>query len=314
MKNYLVTGAAGFIGSNLAKKLMDSGNHVVTIDNLSTGYEYNLPDGIEYINGDCQDDKVLAKLGSRQFDAILHLAGQSSGEVSFDDPIYDLNANALTTLKLLDYAVNNNCSRFVFASTMSSYGDHDDTAIVETDATFPKSFYGATKLFAEHYLRLFSLHHGLPTCALRLYTTYGCNQDMNNFRQGMVSIFLGQAMKNGHIHIKGSKDRFRDFINVSDVADAFIAAAQSKQEGFNFYNVCNGDRVTIEMLLNEIVGLFDKEIPMRFEGSTPGDQFGTYGDNSKIKAELGWTPKVSLAEGLKEMHAWVEENRSRFNY
>ena len=106
MKTFLVTGAAGFIGAALAKRLVEEGNKVVTIDNLSTGFEENIPEGVEFIKGDCQDKNIITRLNNYQFDAIFHIAGQSSGEISFDDPVYDLQTNTQSTL-LLSMASNN---------------------------------------------------------------------------------------------------------------------------------------------------------------------------------------------------------------
>ena len=109
--NFLVTGAAGFIGSAVAKHLINEGNEVVTIDNLSTGFEENIPNGVKFYKGKCQDEKIINQLESYRFDAIFHIAGQSSGEISFDDPVYDLQTNAQSTLLLLKLALKTNCKK-----------------------------------------------------------------------------------------------------------------------------------------------------------------------------------------------------------
>ena len=126
----LVTGAAGFIGSRIAYELLQKGYRVVTIDNLSTGSVNNIPDGVEFIEGSVSDDCVIKQLKDEKFQAILHIAGQSSGEISFESPDYDLNANVCSTLKLLQYAVKNNIKNFVYASSMSVYGDHCENPLV----------------------------------------------------------------------------------------------------------------------------------------------------------------------------------------
>ena len=141
MSKYLVTGGAGFIGSKLAQRLIDKGNHITIIDNLSTGFKENIPKSAKFIEGNCQDSKLYESLDEK-FDAIYHIAGQSSGEISFDDPVYDLQTNTQSTLLLLSYAVRTGCSRFIYASSMSIYGDQPDMAIAEVQPSKPKSFYG----------------------------------------------------------------------------------------------------------------------------------------------------------------------------
>ena len=213
MARYLVTGAAGFIGAALASRLMKEGNQVVTIDNLSTGNISNIPDGVKFIEGDCGNQDVYSNIPNDPFDAIFHIAGQSSGEISFDDPIYDIRTNAESTLLLLKFALKNNCKRFIFASTMSVYGIKPERPVKENEDCHPESFYGIAKLASEHYLRVYE-QFGIDTTSLRLFNVYGPGQNMDNLRQGMVSIFLAQMLKDKSIHVKGSADRFRDFIHV----------------------------------------------------------------------------------------------------
>ena len=120
-KSYLVTGAAGFIGAAIARCLLQERSEVWTIDNLSTGFAESIPAGVKFIQGNCQDAEVIARLGDKRFDAILHIAGQSSGEISFDDPSYDLRTNTEATLRLIKFGLEHGCSRFIYASTMSVY-------------------------------------------------------------------------------------------------------------------------------------------------------------------------------------------------
>src|SRR3989338_3032298 len=131
MAAYLVTGAAGFIGAAVARRLLKEKHEVWTMDNLSTGFKSNLPEGIRFIQGNCQDEVSIHKLKKTCFDAILHFAGQSSGEVSFDDPVYDLRTNTEATLRLITYGLEHGCSRFIYASSMSVYGDVPDEPIAE---------------------------------------------------------------------------------------------------------------------------------------------------------------------------------------
>jgi UDP-glucose 4-epimerase len=298
-KSYLVTGAAGFIGSVLAHKLIKQGHEVVTIDNLSTGFENNIPKGVTFIRGNCQDRGIIDQLASFHFDAIFHIAGQSSGEISFEDPVYDLQTNAQSTLLLLQYALKNNCKKFIYASTMSVYGEQPDGPISEKHPTIPKSFYAVGKLASENYLRIYS-EMGIDSIALRLFNVYGPGQNMDNLKQGMVSVFLAQAIKNGHIHVKGSKDRYRDLVYIDDVCNAFLSTIDQKFEGFHIYNVATGTRTTIEELVQILIKNLLNEISVEYKGKTPGDQFGIYGDSTLIKKELRWFPNYTLESGLKK--------------
>ena len=241
MKKYLVTGAAGFIGASIAKELLRLGNKVVTVDNLSTGNKNHVPKGVDFIKGDCQDPKIIKVLKDYEFEAIYHIAGQSSGEISFENPVYDLQTNAQSTLQLLDLARVIGCNKFIYASTMSIYGDTDYSFVDETMKPNPKSFYGVGKLASEHYLKIYNNEFGIATAALRLFNVYGPGQNLTNMKQGMVSIFLAQAIQSKQIHVKGSAVRFRDFIYIDDVVKAFLKTeATLENSGYYFFNVCTG--------------------------------------------------------------------------
>ncbi len=188
-KKYLVTGAAGFIGSFVAQHLKEQGHEVWTIENLSTGYRENIPQGIIFIEGGCQDQSSIDRLNSTRFDAILHIAGQSSGEISFSDPVYDLRSNTESTLRLMEYGLKHGCRRFIYASSMSVYGQTSQERVSEQLEPRPLSFYGVGKLASEHYLRIYE-GRGLKPTALRLFNVYGPGQNMANLKQGMVSIYL----------------------------------------------------------------------------------------------------------------------------
>ena len=220
MKNILVTGAAGFIGSCVANNLIKEGFKIYTIDNLSTGFRENIHPDINFINGNVQDYKTILKLSKVNFYSIIHIAGQSSGEISFDDPEYDLQTNTQSTLNLLRFARNNGCQKFIYASTMSVYGEQPDEPISENSNTEPKSFYAVGKLASENYMKIYS-EFGISCTSLRLFNVYGPGQNMDNLRQGMISIYLSQALRTKKIIVKGDKNRFRDMIYIDDVVSAF---------------------------------------------------------------------------------------------
>lgn len=305
MGKYLVTGAAGFIGGAIAEKLLLQGHKVWTIDNLNTGYNENIPDGVVFIEGACQDESSIAKLNSLHFEAILHFAGQSSGEVSFDNPVYDLRTNTESTLRLIKYGLETGCRRFVYASSMSIYGTVADEPIAENHETLPLSFYGVGKLASENYLRIYE-SKGLKFTALRFFNVYGPGQNMQNLRQGMVSIFLKQLLEHDNIIVKGPLDRFRDFVYIDDCVDFTTGIIEDERTYGGVYNVGTGVRTSIEELLEKMMKISGIRKEIVIEQGTPGDQKGIYADVSLAESELAFKYKYDLDEGLSKMIEWAK--------
>lgn len=307
MDKILVTGGAGFIGSAVAKRLIDLGYDVFTIDNLSTGKVENIPEKCPYIIGDVFSESVLADIEKYRFNAIIHIAGQSSGEVSFENPIYDLNTNTKSTLLLLELARKTGCKKFIYASSMAVYGEHEEEFVDEDSVPCPKSFYAVGKLASENYMRIFSTY-GIQCTALRFFNVYGIGQNMDNLKQGMFSIYLAQALKNRHIVVKGSKDRFRDFVYIDDIVDSVLLALQrTSGNAFEIFNVSSGKKRTVEELIEFIKEKLSGEFAVTAEyiEGTPGDQHGIYGDNKKIYDMLGWIPKIDFEKGATMMIDWA---------
>ena len=304
MKNYLVTGAAGFIGSAVAKRLISLGNYVVSIDNLSTGKKSNIPEGVVFIEGDCGDPEIYTKVPNKNYDAIIHIAGQSSGEISFDDPVYDIKTNAVSTLLLLKYALDTSCKRFIYASSMSVYGKQPDQRVKEGSECNPLSFYGVGKLASEHYLEIYRTY-GIETTSLRLFNVYGPGQNLENLKQGMVSIYLAQIHEKDLVEVKGSLDRYRDFIYIDDVVDAFESCLTGRSSEGEIINIGTGVRTTVEELLALLFELQQKKLNIKNADSTAGDLFGIYADITKMKTILGIEKPKNLIKGLTEMNNWL---------
>ena len=304
--NYLVTGAAGFIGSCIARELIRQGHQVVTIDNLSTGKESAIPEGCRFVRGDAQDAELVNGLKGEQYEAIIHIAGQSSGEISFEKPVYDLQTNVQSTLLLLNMAREIGCKRFVYASSMSVYGDHaENPKVTEETKTVPKSFYAVGKLASENYMRIYSEMFGMHCTALRFFNVYGIGQNLDNLKQGMASIYLAMALKERHVLVKGVKDRFRDFVEVSDVVRAVLLSME-RCTGFNVFNVSTGIPTTVENVIREICSNLSDSVSVEYVAGTPGDQHGIYGDRSRIGRALGWRPEIDFATGMEKMVAWAK--------
>ncbi len=294
-KHIVVTGVAGFIGSKVAARMASEGFTVVGVDDLSSGKTANIPASIDFVEGDLADVATITKL-PKQCDAVLHLAGQSSGEMSFDDPVSDLNKNTVSTLNLVRYALSVGPTKLVYASSMSVYGDVPDAPINEDEHVAPLSCYGVGKLAAENYLAVFAKQ--LPSVSMRMFTVYGPSQDMKNLRQGMVSIYLAQALKSKHIVVKGSLERFRDFIFIDDVVEAWYRAATMADVSGTTINIGTGVRTTVA----EVLDVVKQHVPgttVSVSDPTPGDQNGIYADTQRMRRLLKMNELVGLAEGVR---------------
>jgi UDP-glucose 4-epimerase len=297
----LVTGVGGFIGSKVAARFKQEGHAVTGADDFSGGKRDNVPQGIALVEGDLARADTIARL-PRDCELILHLAGQSSGEISFDDPVADLEKNTVTTLRLIRHGIATGATRIVYASSMSVYGAQADAPTPESAHCQPLSCYGVGKLAAEGYLRIYSKQ--LPYVALRMFNVYGPGQDMQNLRQGMVSIYLAQALAGGKVQVKGSLERYRDFIYVDDVVEAWQRAALRPEAANQVVNVGTGARTTVQSLL-EATRASLPAMQWFVEGSTPGDQSGIYADTTRMRAVLGLKEFVPLEEGLRRFIAWA---------
>jgi UDP-glucose 4-epimerase len=297
----LVSGVAGFIGAHVARRLQREGCRVIGVDDLSGGARENVPAQIEFIRADLASAQAVAAL-PRGCRTILHLAGQSSGEISFDDPVADLQKNTVSTLNLIRYGIDNGCERFVYASSMSVYGNAGDAPVTEQHHCTPLSCYGIGKLAAEHYLRVYAA--GLPAVCLRMFNVYGPGQNLANLRQGMVSIYLAQALTRGKIEVKGGLERYRDFIYIDDVAEAWWRAATFPAAVGGSINVGTGVRTTVQALLESICARLPG-VSYYVRGSTPGDQSGIYADTRRLRECLGLQVFTPLADGVAKFLEWA---------
>jgi UDP-glucose 4-epimerase len=307
MEKILITGVAGFIGSQVSRRFIQEGYEVIGIDDLSNGKLENIPEAVTFIQGDLALRETTNKIPSH-CKIILHLAGQSSGETSFDDPVVDLEKNIISTVNLVQYGIENSVERLVYASSMSVYGDVEDKPIAESEDCEPLSCYGVGKLAAEGYLKVYQTQ--LPYVSLRMYNVYGPGQDMKNLRQGMVSIFLAQALQSGNIMVKGSVERYRDLIYIDDMVETWFRAATYKSALCQTLNVGTGIKSTVEELLNKICYKI-KGSEYYVEGNTLGDQNGIYADTTKLNKILAMNEFVSVDDGLAMFINWAKGVESK---
>lgn len=301
MNHYIVTGGAGFIGSHIASRVVAEGHRVTVLDNLSTGYESNIPTGADFIRMDVGDEKSYERLKNLSCDGVFHLAAQSSGEASFSDPRGDFNSHALGTFNLLEWCRNRGGKRFLYASSMSVYGDPQVLPVSEDHRYHPKTYYAAGKISAEAYVKLHQTL-GLNTTVFRMFSVYGPGQNLANKAQGMVSIYLSYMLEGTPVVVKGVKERFRDLIYIDDVVEAWVMSLHQPKTYGQTYNLASGRKTNVEELLNKMRKAFGSEdYPIEFQTSTPGDQFGVVADVSRIQWDLCWSAKVDLETGLGKM-------------
>lgn len=301
MDRVLITGVGGFIGSHVARRFLQEGYAVTGVDDFSSGRAENVPPGVDFIEGDLAMRATISKIPS-DCRKILHLAGQSSGEISFDDPVADLQKNTVSTLNLIQYGIEHAAERFLYASSMSVYGAVEDAPVGESLECHPLSCYGVGKYASEGYLRIYQKK--LPPVILRMFNVYGPGQDLSNLRQGMVSIFLAQALSNGRIEVKGGLERFRDIIYIEDVVESWFRAATLETAKGRTLNVGTGVKTTVGTLLQRICELVPGATYF-VHGGTPGDQSGIYADISALQDVLGVTAFTKLDDGLERFTTWA---------
>ncbi|MYM62866.1 NAD(P)-dependent oxidoreductase [Pseudomaricurvus sp. HS19] len=298
--NVLITGGAGFIGTALAGRLVDLLHNVVVFD-LSVKIESleNPVQGVKYVGGDISDVDSLWKLVKEKFHVIFHLASQTSGLISQENPTLDVDTNVKGSLNVcrLAHAMQ---SKIIFTSSMAVYGDHE-LPISEDFQMEPCSNYGVSKVCAETYIKLFR-KRGVKSTIFRLFNVYGPGQDLANLKQGMLSIYVAQLIQSGKIDVTGSLSRYRDFVYIDDVVDALIMGIDNSLDG-QIFNVGTGVKTTVDILIAHIVRESgQKDVKITNVGGFEGDQFGTYANCEKLQS-YGWNPKVSLEVGLKSTYA-----------
>lgn len=302
----LITGGAGFIGSHLARRLVEAGHEVVVVDNLSTGKRENVPIGAELLVIDLAREDCLRSFPSGAFDAVCHLAAQSSGPASAEMPYYDLLANAGSTLLLSRWCLDRGVRRFLYASSMAIYGNADILPVTESTECVPRSYYGVSKLASEHLLRLAEAE-GLSVTSFRMFSVYGPGQNLGNLKQGMVSIYLAYLLRGVEVPVTGSLDRFRDFIYIDDVVDVWLHALTLPATPTATYNVGSGRPTTLRNLLSALLMALKlpADYPVRELAGSASDQFGLYADISRAKVDLAWEPRTELPDGLRAMVQWA---------
>ncbi|HQU90724.1 MAG TPA: SDR family oxidoreductase [Pyrinomonadaceae bacterium] len=310
--NILVTGGAGFIGSNLADALIRRGAKVTIIDNLITGFRENLKEitgDFDFVEGDIADAEVIGR-AVKGIDFIFHEAALPSVPRSVANPVETHDACVNGTFNLLNAAREANVKRVIYAASSSAYGDQQTLPKVETMAPEPLSPYAAAKLTGEYYCRVFAQVYGLETFSLRYFNVFGPRQNPSSQYSGVISRFIDAFMKGGSPVIYGDGEQSRDFTYIDNVVDANIRAMEATSGSGQVMNVANGERVSLLELVEVMKSVTGRtNVTIDFQPERTGDVKHSQADNSRAKEWLGYTKLVGLDEGIRRTIDWWKDSR-----
>lgn len=297
-KHCLVTGGAGFIGSHLCQRLINEGNFVTILDNLSNGKIENISDLLKspdcrFINGDVADYSQIHNFFTG-VNTVFHLAALADIVPSIQEPLRYHHSNVSGTIAVLEAAKNAGVKRFIYSASSSCYGIPDQYPTSESAEIRPMYPYALTKYLGEKYVMHWDQTYDLPCISLRLFNVYGPRSRTSGTYGAVFGVFLAQKLAGKPYTVVGNGTQTRDFTYVTDVVDAFIKAAESDIRG-DFFNVGSGGTYQVNRLV-ELLGGDVVYIPKR-----PGEPDCTYADTTKIRETINWKPSVTFEEGVKKM-------------
>lgn len=313
MTTVLVTGGAGFIGSHVVDKLISEKYKVIVFDNLSSGKETYLNPKAEFIKGDVTKvpdiEKVFVK---RKIDVVMHIAGQPSIVTSFTDPAKDFETNFTGTMNVVMQSLKHNIKRFLYASSMTVYGNQQKLPISETAACVPINYYGIAKYAAERFVHSTAERIDLETpfnvTSFRMFNVYGPRQSLTNPYQGVLAIFIGNVLRGEPIIIFGDGKNARDFVYIDDVADAWVTAIDNKKSFGKVINIGSGKMIDVNNLAKTVIavcGKNSKKYPVLRKPDRPGNQKYVEADITLAKKLLSFNTRYPFELGLLETLAWA---------
>lgn len=302
----IVTGGAGFIGSHLVDRLIEEGNEVTVIDNLSTGKIENLNPKASFYNVDICDTKVKEIFEKEKPEMVFHLAAQISVRNSVDDPANDARINILGSLNIIENSKTQKIKKFVFISTGGvMYGDATVIPTPESYPAQPHCPYGVGKLSVEYYLNYYNNVFGLGYVALRLGNVYGPRQDKNG-EAGVVAIFCGKMLTGKNCIINGDGLQTRDYVYIKDIVDGITLASKGDKTGT--YNIGTGIETDVNTIYSNLQTILSFNNEAVHGPAKAGDHRRGSLDASKAKNDLKWQPKYDIGKGLAETAKWFKEN------
>jgi UDP-glucose 4-epimerase len=310
MEKFLLTGGAGFIGSNICRKLISQGCFVRVIDNLLTGKKSNLADvidKIEFIEADMGDEDI-ARSAMKNIDVVLHQGALPSVPRSVDDPAATHKHCVDATFTLLLAARDAGIKRFVYASSSSAYGDTPTLPKVETMPTQPLSPYAVGKLVGEYYAKVFSNVFGLETISLRYFNVFGPHQDPKSQYAAAIPAFVTAILKDEPPTVYGDGEQSRDFTYIDNVVEANLLAARADKTAGEVINIACGEAVTVNEIIAMINALVGKDIKPKYDPPHPGDVKHSLADITLAEKTISFKPIIPFKQGLQLAIDWYRDN------
>jgi nucleoside-diphosphate-sugar epimerase len=301
----LITGGAGFIGSNLTKTLLQQGEEVIVLDNLSSGSKKNLAfsSDINFIEGDIRNASLLDKI-MKGVDTVYHLAASVGNKRSIDNPFLDADINVMGTLNIVETARKQGVRKIVMSSSAGIFGELKTLPIKEDHAIEPRTPYGSSKLYAEKIALTYAELYAMEAVCLRYFNVYGPHQRFDAYGN-VIPIFVFNMLQNEPLHVYGDGEQTRDFVNVQDVVQANIKAANSIGLSGAF-NIASGTHVTINQLIRQLCAISGMKADVQHKDPRQGDVRHSLADLTAAKQAFGYDPKVNLEQGLKEYVEWAK--------
>jgi nucleoside-diphosphate-sugar epimerase len=308
----LVTGGAGFIGSHIASALLARGARVRILDDLSTGHRENIDEigaGVDFVQGSVADPEAL-KRALDGVELVFHEAAIPSVPRSVEDPVQTHIASVDGTFSLLLAARDQKVRRLIYAASSSAYGDQPALPKLEDMSPDPLSPYAVAKLVGEYYCKVFSRVYNLETISLRYFNVFGPRQDPGSQYSGVVSRFISCLLNNERPVIYGDGEQSRDFTYIDNVVSANLKAAETKEGIGGVFNVANGERVTLNQLLEELKDLTgNPHVTAEYKEARVGDVRHSLADVTAAKQLLGYESVVGLRDGLQRTIDWWKTSR-----
>jgi len=303
---YLVTGGAGFIGSNIVRTLVERGEQVRIIDNLSTGKIENIADildHVDFINGDIRYiHTVMERM--KGIDYVLHQAALPSVPRSIEIPFESNDNNTNGTLNILIAAKENKVKRVVYAGSSSAYGDSPSLPKVETMTPNPLSPYAVNKLTGEYYCTVFSKVYGLETVTLRYFNVFGPRQDPTSYYSAVIPKFIKAIREHKSPTIFGDGEQSRDFSYIENVVEANLLACRAQNVSGEVFNIACGERLSVNKLFSQLKEILATDIKAEYLPPRTGDVKHSLADISKAKKMLGYQIKVPVSDGVRRTVDW----------
>jgi UDP-glucose 4-epimerase len=310
---YLVTGGAGFIGSNTVDEIVRRGHSAVVLDDFSAGREENLKQWagkIEIVRGSITDLPTVQK-ACEGADYVIHLAAQTSVPRSVGDPIESNHVNIDGTLNVLVAARDAKVRRLVYAASCAAYGEALIQPQRESMCADPISPYGVTKFVGELYAKVFGRCYGLETVSLRYFNVFGPRQDPTSAYSGVLSKFITTLLADGQPVIFGNGDQSRDFIFVENVVQANLLACEAQNCAERTFNIGTGNRYTLNEILRLLEKISRKKTAAKYEPPRSGDILHSQADITEAQISLGYDPKINFEEGLRRTWEWYRSSLSK---